>query len=87
MNKVEETIELLQLPIDFKKIDNNYTAELTSSNEFSAVYTYLNNINDIDIIKDDLTLFGAETKYDFNNCIIILSGDFNTNKYTITVRE
>lgn len=69
----------------------SYTVELEDSNEFSRVYTLLDNADWLSLVSGDLSLKEEESvlMYEDNEgkVLFILDANFATNKYTLKLEE
>lgn len=75
----------------YDDVEMSYSVELDDSDEFSRVYTMLDNADWLHLISGDLSLSTGESilvyESDDESFIFLLDADFENNKYTLKLEE
>ena len=82
---IEQILNKIERPYE-KQSDNSYIVSLNDSEDFARVYTFLDKLEDRVLtvhIENDKTVCNCV----YNEYELVLSGDLNTDEYTLTVEE
>lgn len=90
MSDIKIFIEELNLPILFKRVDENkFIGEMYDSNTFSKIYSLLEN-SDLVYLIDSSVLMNeniSQLSYENDDYIIKLNGNYKDDTYTCIIKK
>lgn len=86
--EVKEYLKSIGIVKDGIQKDSNYIIDIENSNEYGKFYSILDKVNDLDET-DNSTITSDKSiiEYESDDYIFELTADFDSDKYSLTVKE
>ena len=86
---MDKFLHSLDIYIDGDMKGDEYVADIMDSDEYDRILSKLSNNNNVELDEDSstLTLHNASNVYDSDEYQIIVTADFDSDLYKLTVKE